>query len=538
MTVLAGVAGMDWIAKEWRMARSARFRAAALTAAAAIALLFSITGVTSAAVVPDPYNTGVTVNPLKAACESNAPTCDHVGTTNAYFNGEDVKFLYSQDFYCDRSVASHDTTTGCEAGAKYNKVPPGTNGPGATDPLYIPIPLFAKPGYIQCQAKPMCIDHPATLDLSAIAGSLPGKPTPASLYNAMLPGHDHIITDRNKDKPEWWPVIAVGVTSPAAWKAITTAKDYDTMKALEGQPNSGVTAEIPTNAFLWFQSLPGHITAQDATKNFTEVPPAAPAGQAINNLKQECTTTVNGCVDQNSDFIGLTHDYIGGTDVDAVYSGPFFCDTTVSSKAPSKCEAGAKYKQVPPDITSDSFTDPLYIPVPLFSPGPAYLQCPAGKPCVDHPTNIDLSRLAPALGKPASALQNVALPGHDHIITDRNNNKPEWWPVVVVGVTNPNSFALISNAKNLAEVRTLQANPKNGVTPDIPTNAFLFFQTVPGAGPNLNPPVTVPVGPPQTGGGSTAGLQDKPLFGLGGALLLGAAGALAVAGRRRARTGA
>jgi hypothetical protein len=46
----------------------------------------------------------------------------------------------------------------------------------------------------------------------------------------------------------------------------------------------------------------------------------------------------------------------------------------------------------------------------------------------------------------------------------------------------------------------------------------------------------VPTGAPATGGGSTAGLQDAGLFGVGGAALLGGAGALALAWRRRGQT--
>ncbi len=46
----------------------------------------------------------------------------------------------------------------------------------------------------------------------------------------------------------------------------------------------------------------------------------------------------------------------------------------------------------------------------------------------------------------------------------------------------------------------------------------------------------VPSGAPATGGGSTAGLQDAGLFGVGGAALLGGAGALALAWRRRGLT--
>ena len=144
----------------------------------------------------------------------------------------------------------------------------------------------------------------------------------------------------------------------------------------------------------------------------------------------------------------------------------------------------------------------------------------------------DLSRLASTLGAPASALANFNLPGHDHIITTRNGDQPEWWPVTVIGVTNPQSFALITQAHSYAEVKKLEANPANGVL-EVPTNIYLFFQTVPGTGLQTAAFTPIPAGAPSTGGGSTAGLQHPGLIGLGVALLLGAAGTGAVATRRR-----
>ncbi len=514
-----------------------RKAAGSLFAAIVLAAGMLFVPLASAGAATDPYNTGVTVNPLKAGCEAAAPTCNNVGTTNSYFNGENIKLLYTQNFFCDTSVSSKASSK-CEAGAKYTKLPPGT-ATGAIDPLYIPTPLGFTPagGYTQCQATPMCIDHPATVDLSRIAAALPGAPSPASVQNAMLPGHDHIITTRNGDKPEWWPVVVVGVTSQAAWTAITTAKDYATMKALEGKPGSGVTGEIPTNVFLWFQALPGHVSTADATKNFDQAPPASTNGQAIDNLKQDCGNSATGCNNPN-DYLGQTRAWLGdaataqGSNVNLLYSSPYFCDTSVQKAGANACEAGQKPNKVPGDITSASFTDPLYIPTPLFKQPVNDLQCPTGQDCIDHPMTADLSRLSSTLGVPASALANFQLPGHDHIITTRNGDNPEWWPVTVIGVTNPASFALITQAHSYAEVKKLEANPANGVL-EVPTNIYLFFQTVPGTGLSTAVFTPTPVGAPNTGGGSTSGLQHQDLLGFGVLLMLGAGGALLIARRRK-----
>ena len=510
-------------------------RQVALVAAMLLGLGLVVVGLSGPAnATSDPYDTGVTQNPLKYACEVNAPTCNDVGTTNAWFNGENVKFLYSQNFFCDPSVPAKSATK-CEAGAKYKALPPGTAS-NAIDPLYIPVPLFKNPNpsNVQCPATPMCIDHPATVDLSALASVL-GAPASA-LTNAMLPGHDHIVATRNDDQPEWWPVVVVGVADQTSWTAITNGKSYQAVKSAESSDPKGVL-EVPTNVFLWFQVLPGHVSAAEANTNSTAVPPAQANGQAIDNLVNDNTTTQTGTM---NDYIGQTRAFLGdgatsqGSAVNLLYSSPYFCDASVQKAGANPCEAGQKPNKLPPGITSSQFEDPLYIPTPLFTtPAVNDLQCPDGKPCIDHPMSADLSRLAAALGAPASALVNFGLPGHDHIITTRNQNQPEWWPVTVVGVTKPASFALITQARSLAEVNALAANPANGVVL-VPTNIFLFFQTVPGTGTTTAAFSPIPGGAPNTGGGSTFRGTNRTLVGVGVLLLL-TAGALAggTAYRRR-----
>ncbi|MDT0440597.1 MULTISPECIES: hypothetical protein [Streptomyces] len=233
--------------------------------------------------------------------------------------------------------------------------------------------------------------------------------------------------------------------------------------------------------------------------------------------------------------IGVTDGWYEGKTIKFLYTQNFFCDPAVASGAPSKCEAGAKYRNVPPGTTSDKFTDPLYIPVPLFKPAPKTLQCPANVPCVDHPTTIDLSRLASALKMPASALKNTELPGHDHIITDRNNNRPEWWPVYVVAVTDPGSFAKIQEGKSFDTVKKLAANPNSGVSQPIPTNTFLWFQTLPGANSGAPSRGDAPAGGIAAGEGGTQTVRNAGLMGAGALLALGSIGAF-IHSRRKSST--
>ena len=139
----------------------------------------------------------------------------------------------------------------------------------------------------------------------------------------------------------------------------------------------------------------------------------------------------------------------------------------------------------PTPTVTNSQIDPLYIPVPLYSSPPVpYVQCPAANTCIDHPSTIDLSQLASVLGAPAASLDNVGLPGHDHLLTTRNGDQPEWWNVIVIPVTSPAGLASVESAKSYAAVKALENVSGSGIGVDgigeVPTNAYLWFQTLPG----------------------------------------------------------
>jgi hypothetical protein len=161
------------------------------------------------------------------------------------------------------------------------------------------------------------------------------------------------------------------------------------------------------------------------------------------------------------------------------YSKGFFCDTTVPATSTTGCEVGQGFNHPP----AASY-DPLYITVPLGFTVPAMaMQCPNKLVCVDHPATLDLTRLAAALApiyhttaaKLAPELRNIATPGHDHFVTTLNNGQPEWWDVVVIGVTSPSVYKAIAAHGSFAYIRWLQDHHNPAVTGDIPTNLFLYF---------------------------------------------------------------
>jgi hypothetical protein len=322
------------------------------------------------------------------------------------------------------------------------------------------------------------------------------------VQNVPIPAHDHVVGTRNNGLPEWWNVQVIATTSASTFATLTS------VSAINAAVAGGTALSVPTNAFLFFQVMPGTVPAAVAANLTATAPPGnalpgAPAappasqvepGQTIDDLNNDCEATAPNC-----ENIGISHDWIDGQDVDALYTEPFYCDTTVASGASSGCEAGAAPTRVPPgvsDTTPPTLTqtntqiDPLYIPVPIYSSPPvAYTQCSAAVTCIDHPATIDLSRLASALGAPASSLTNVALPGHDHLLTTRNGDQPEWWNVIVIPVTTPAGLASVESSKSYAAVHALEGASGSGIGAEVDTNAYLWFQTLPGAGPATPGPV-------------------------------------------------
>ena len=488
-----------------------------------LAFVFGLTGLaagSAGAATPTGHvasgDSGTTVDPLQYNCGNDAPSCGQVGESYGYYDGTNVDLLYSENYYCDPAVPSHDPTTGCEAGAGPSSPDPtGTSMDGTSlgntthgDTLYIPVPLFADPPPTQCTATATCIDHPPTIDLSAIAGALPGSPPPSSLDSVPIPAHDHVVGTRNNGLPEWWNVQVIATTDPATFSTLTS------VSAIQAALTASKAVSVPTNAFLFFQVLAGTVPAAQAADLTATAPPgpavatapAAPpasqveAGTDFDNLMNDCGATAPNC--QN---IGISHDWIDGQDVNALYTEPFYCGTTAAPVHSSTgCEAGQDPTSVPPGVSdttpptptvTNSQIDPLYIPVPLYSSPPVpYTQCPGVITCIDHPATIDLSALAPTLGvADASSLDNVPLPSHDHLLTTRNGDQPEWWNVIVIPVTSAQGLASVESAKDYATVKGLETTPGSGVgvtgAPEVPTNAYLWFQTLPGAGPATPGPV-------------------------------------------------
>jgi hypothetical protein len=179
--------------------------------------------------------------PTALPCKLGGSSCISIGFTEAWFGGDTVDLEYSHDFFCVGPPAS-GATTRCEAGAEALTQPP--SGP-VVSVIYQLIPLGFTPSSMHCPVPGRCIDHPRTIDLTAVFG--PGA------SNAPYPAHANIIEDAEAFQSTWWPVTLVGVKSQAAWDTIAAAKSVDAMDACE--ESGDCTSEYATNTFLFFQVL-------------------------------------------------------------------------------------------------------------------------------------------------------------------------------------------------------------------------------------------------------------------------------------------
>jgi hypothetical protein len=170
---------------------------------------------------------------------------------------------------------------------------------------------------------------------------------------------------------------------------------------------------------------------------------------------------------------GFTDGWLDGRTVQFHYHKPFFCGGAAEDGLPIGSTTGC-------EVGSDGTEDPrggniptLYVMTPLgFRPDESTLQCPTVGHCINHPSTIDLSRLF----GPTTA--NAPLPAHSHIVNTVSGN---WWELEVIGVKDLETWNAVVAGKSLAAVRDLQAADPGAahITPDIPTNVYLFFDVRP-----------------------------------------------------------
>jgi hypothetical protein len=121
--------------------------------------------------------------------------------------------------------------------------------------VVVPLRFTPPKSTLQCPVAGHCIDHPATIDLSAVLGTGTG--------DLALPAHSHIVATDNSNQSEWWNVDVVGVKSLNAWNKIVHAKsDWElehlsapTVPTSPGTSPPTCSCTSPSSVSTW---VPGH----------------------------------------------------------------------------------------------------------------------------------------------------------------------------------------------------------------------------------------------------------------------------------------
>lgn len=183
----------------------------------------------------------VLATPVNAGHQSSAG--DAKGFTGGWFDGETVEFFYNKDFFCSEPPANAAASS-CVLGEE----PQTAARPGNVPVLYVMTPLGFRPddATLQCPVVGSCINHPSDIDVTPVFGTTNGGPTVIP-----LPAHSHIV---DVDQGGWWEIEVIGVTDPAVWDEIVAGKSLERVRELQAA-GQGITGDIPTNLFLFFEVL-------------------------------------------------------------------------------------------------------------------------------------------------------------------------------------------------------------------------------------------------------------------------------------------
>jgi hypothetical protein len=183
----------------------------------------------------------MTVRVAPAHAEHQSSRNAEKGFTGGWLDGRTVQFFYNKPFFCAEPPESY-ADSGCEVGVAAETAPRGGNIPV----LYVVTPLFegVDAATLQCPVSGACINHPSTLDVTAVFGDS------EATRNFALPPHSHIV---DVDRGGWWEIEVVGVFDPAAWEQIVEGKSLETLRAVQDAHPDTVTGDIPSNLYLFFE---------------------------------------------------------------------------------------------------------------------------------------------------------------------------------------------------------------------------------------------------------------------------------------------
>ena len=129
---------------------------------------------------------------------------------------------------------------------------------------FIPDAFKTDPGVaVQCPApkdKPAtCTMHPLQINLGPVLVALGKLPKGSNLYVPLV-NHDHLLNNGTINQgTEWWKLIVVLVEDPKAWPNATGTTGITSLAKLrDAQTKKQVSADVPSNFFLFFSSYVSH----------------------------------------------------------------------------------------------------------------------------------------------------------------------------------------------------------------------------------------------------------------------------------------
>jgi hypothetical protein len=163
------------------------------------------------------------------------------GYIDGWFDGEDVSLFYTKSFFCEEPPAS-GSPSDCEIGADAEVYP--RPGPIPTIYAIAAVGIQPDPATLSCPAGSVCLNHPAMLDASRVAG--PGA------SNIPAVPHSHIIAER---RGGWWHTVNIRVLNLDVWNEIAAAKSLTKVRELQADPAVGgaglISQDTPTNIFFF-----------------------------------------------------------------------------------------------------------------------------------------------------------------------------------------------------------------------------------------------------------------------------------------------
>jgi len=171
---------------------------------------------------------------------------DNKGLIDGWYEGATVHLYYTKSYFCAEPPSS-GAPSDCEIGAPPEVAPRG--GPIPKIYAIAPVGFQPDPATVACPAGSTCLDHPAMIDASRVAG-------PGAINRPGLP-HSHVI---GGDGPHagWFNTVNVRVFSLSAWNEIAAAKTLAKVRELQGDPSVGtpgvISADTPTNVYFFIAS--------------------------------------------------------------------------------------------------------------------------------------------------------------------------------------------------------------------------------------------------------------------------------------------